>query len=167
MTNEDHGIIAWELSVEECLTMPAQMLDLFGGAASERSDLLQLENRLPVALQAYDLSNDWVPENSYVNSDALELRLDSELNNAFLSLCAVAKKRPMFIYKEPLPLALEAKTFSTLWQFLERTMSKWWGSLSSQTNNQRDYYRFVDNEKRSLWIFKDTLGHWYVHGIFA
>jgi hypothetical protein len=43
-------------------------------------------------------------------------------------------------------------------------MAKWWAAASSL---QRDYYRLTDNEQRSFWVFKDNLGQWFIHGIFA
>ena len=48
-------------------------------------------------------------------------------------------------------------------------MDKWWVSVDSEhpRPEQRDYYRLTDGDGRALWAFKDTVGKWYVHGVFA
>src|SRR5690606_32641134 len=74
-------IISWQLTITERLTQPPVALGIFGDltglpwrhvamgtlatADTEAMELLNLENRLAVPLERFDLRDDWLPEDSY------------------------------------------------------------------------------------------------------
>jgi hypothetical protein len=167
-------IIGWELIVTGRIRLPQQVFDIFGEDYSDQVDLCQLENRLSINLESFNLSHDWLPEHSY----ALAARdrkphslakgssnLPSQQPvNLLLPFQALARKRPLFLYKTPQPWDDQGRSSGRV--FLERTMEKWW-SDSSQETSQRDYYCLTDSFKRDLWVYKDNRGRWYAHGIFA
>jgi hypothetical protein len=159
-------IVAWELKVLERLIIPAFMADLFDRTAASTS-LVELENRLGVPLHAYHLKTDWQPEDAYVllRSTAHDTASQDYLH---ASLIAAAQHRPLFIFSKPVPY--NQKGQSSGWQFLERTMAKWWEPRpigDPVPSIQRDYYRMIDPDQRNFWVYKNSLGQWYMHGIFA
>lgn len=160
-------ILGWELKISASLSLPNIVLDIFGNAGEKDSDLdilLRLENELPVRLSRFAAQSDWLPEDSYLKKDlnAEEVSLtDSELDR---SLEAVAENRPLYIRHSPMPIEeFNGKTGS---KFLESTMNKWWRA-DNTTDIERDYFKHIDPEGNSFWIFRDTSGHWYQHGIFG
>jgi len=40
-------------------------------------------------------------------------------------------------------------------------------SIGKYLDELTNYYQLIDREKRSLWVFCDHGGRWFVHGIFA
>ena len=98
------------------------MKDLFGDTEDDEAALLRLENRLPVRLYHFDLRADWSPEESYAVYGH-DTAADTDATRH--SLTAMAKRRPLFLYQRKQPLARE-RPRSSLWQFTERTMNKWW-----------------------------------------
>ena len=40
----------------------------------------------------------------------------------------------------------------------------WW---RGDRGHYRDYYRMIDGEERSYWVFKDGEGRCFIHGIYA
>lgn len=170
-------IIGWEILVKEQLVLPPQVVDLFGDTDTDDAALLRLENRLPVKLYHFDLRSDWSPEESYAvyGQDTTD-----EQDPTRHSLMAIAMRRPLFLYQKHVPLERRMAQ-SSLWQFTERTMNKWWkdhgAEFSSGMNPvpanpakgdlAKDYYRYVDEKQRSLWVARGARNQWYVHGIFA
>lgn len=156
-------IVSWEVIILEKLLLTPQAFDLFGERDNEYEALLQLENRLPIKIKRYDLVCDWNPEDSYkeVSENCKDNSIYKEL---YPSLISLGIKRPLFIYREPIEIR-NKKTLVTD-NFLERTMDKWWRSTSFNSR-QRDYYCLMDNKKRCFWVFHDTNGKWYIHGIFG
>lgn len=158
-------IISWELEVKETLKVGALATLLFQEDCEDDEQLLELENKLPIALQAYHSTLNWIPEDSYHKKQSPDLA--SNFNSDILPeekhcLTLLARCRPLYIY--PQPIRFQSNGASGLWKFQERTMDKWW--LSYPGNQYRDYYRYV-SEERSLWVFQNTAGHWYIHGVFA
>lgn len=165
------AIMGWEIRIKEFIYLPPRCVDLFGDSDADESALLDLENRLPVLLHHYDLRNDWTPEESFAvyGSDSLS-RQDQTENEAFLSMHALAKRRPLFLFRDQQPLKQDGR--SSLWRFSERTMAKWWQQPKQETSQESaplfcDYYRYIDNKKRALWVCRRASESWYVHGIFA
>jgi hypothetical protein len=176
------AIASWELCITERLTLPRQSLGLFGdqntvedGVGHTNHPLLRLENKLSVPLTAFDLCSDWLPEDSFapVQKDSSTARGEGDTLTRYahgLAVSAVSKDRPLFLYREPEPL-LES-TSSTTTVFNERTMHKWWdrpqdGSSDTEKVLQRDYYRMMDRHRRSLWIYRDSQGQQFIHGIYG
>lgn len=176
------AIASWELCITERLTLPRQSLGLFGdqstvedGVSHPSHHLLRLENKLSIPLTAFNLCSDWLPEDSFTPAprDALSLENAPDTLSRYahdLAAAALCKDRPLFLYKEPELLTegaiLKAKVFS------ERTMHKWWDVSQDCSNDtkkvlQRDYYRIMDRYHRSLWIYRDSLGQHFIHGIYG
>ncbi len=150
-------IIGWKLEIKGALPTMHQMFDLFEGAtAQELSELNRLENLVAVPLVKYDLTEDWCPEASFIARSEVEPRPVEQP-----SLEALGRSRPPFIYHQPIPLP--TSPLSSLKRFLERTMDKWW---RSHANKQRDYYLMIDGEEQK-WVFQDSQGRWFKHGLFA
>jgi hypothetical protein len=176
------AIASWELCITERLTLPRQSLGLFGdqstvedGLSPIDHQLLRLENKLSIPLTAFDLRSDWLPEDSFapVQKDPSIARVDSDAISGYahsLAVSALSKNRPLFLYREP-ELLVEG-TAPKGGIFNERTMHKWWDTTQNETSDtkkvlQRDYYRIMDRQHRSLWIYRNSLGQHFVHGIFG
>ncbi len=169
----EKAIGSWDLLVTEKITLPPVMRDLFGAIMDAGDDRLQeLENRLPIPLKAYEITNNWIPEEGYCLVDSLsssstmaEQKSLGEITRA--SFHALGRQRPLFVYPKPRACPQPINQSRT-WTFRERIMDKWWrsGSASSQGSTQRDYYVMRDQEQRAVWVFKDGTGKWYVHGMY-
>lgn len=154
-------IISWGLSVTETLRMPTQIMDIFGERSADEQTLAGLENRVSVPLISYEVTSDHQPEDSYCESGSRRQEGGPYENDHFLYL---ARLRPLFIYKNPKVLTRHK---SSLWCFMERTMNKWWRDKVNESCLFRDYYQMTDDKNRLLWVFKDSVGRWFIHGIFA
>ena len=154
-------IVSWQLIVSHKISLPPRARELFPGENRQPRSLIDLENLLPVKLKQFTCCEDWVPENSYeviekINEGNPKGPLDE-------SLMILARKPPLFYFRKPQLLETAISPRDTF-QFTEKTMDKWW----SHGNHERSYYKKVCAQKmRTLWIFRDLQGKWYVHGIFA
>lgn len=161
-------IVGWSLTIDERLRLPARAVGLFGDQQqSEELALLTLENKLKVPLEAYELLADWLPEDSFQRvgiAGAAPPAREADGGQAVPTLMLLGRRRPLFLYKTP--HLYDNGGRSTAWEFCERTMSKWWGGKPESTL-QRDYYRVLDREMRSFWVFRDTRGQCFVHGLYA
>lgn len=175
-------IVSWAVSISERLVLPDQLVNLFadseslGGAANTRlsslaakeKELLEIENRLPVMLESYELRHDPLPEDSYAVFNRKE---SYEVETKVVpTLMAQAQNRPLFIYREP--IALDDARNSIPGTFTERTLDKWWRTNEDSKKRplQRDYYRMITREEKAFWVFRDNAKHsesFYIHGIFA
>ena len=171
-------IIGWDLVLTGRLTAVPRSIGLFGEREGETGDalaLLALENKLPVRLAAYALCEDWLPEDSFTSAapvggrerpGAASVLTETVRAAGRRSHAAVAHTRPLYLYRKPTPF--DSHGCSSVWRFLERTMAKWWQPHEGARGElQRDYYRLTDGEQRDFWVFKDTRGQWFVHGVFA
>ncbi len=177
------AITNWELCITERLTTPCHMTSLFDDHMSERDEeshatsmpLLQLENKLSIPLISFALCSDLIPENSFMDCAQIKnitpVKQDNITRNAHsLASSALSIHWPLFIYQQPQPI--DRKLIPNKVHFKERTMQKWWDSSLSKSAStsgkslQRDYYRIKDTEKRCLWIYRDSLGQYFVHGIY-
>lgn len=169
----EKAIGSWELLVTEKIILPPVMRDLFGSIMDSGEDRLQeLENRLPVPLNAYEVTSNWIPEDGYClripghsGDPTTELKQSEDVSHP--SLQALGLRRPLFVYPKPRACP-QPVNHSRGWSFCERIMDKWWrsGSASIQGSMQRDYYMMRDEDERSVWVFKDGSGKWYVHGMY-
>lgn len=176
------AIASWELCITERLTLPRQSLSLFGdqstvedGLSHIDHQLLRLENKLSIPLTAFNLCSDWLPEDSFAPAakDPAIVRIECDTISRYahsLAVSALSKNRPLFLYREPELLAEGRTPRGGI--FNERTMHKWWdipkeGSSDTQKVLQRDYYRMMDRQRRCLWIYRNSLGQHYVHGIYG
>jgi hypothetical protein len=155
-------VVGWTLQVEELLKASPIMASLFGDLESfdAGSSLTRIENQFRVAVQRYSLSLDWLPEDSF-SGVASEI-LDS---SQVLPWVFMAKRRPLYIFKEPILLdSSEAQLKNMI--FTERITEKWWISDDSRLR-ERDYYAIEDFQDRWRWAFKDERGRWLIHGVFG
>lgn len=169
----DTSILGWTLVITERLRLPPRSLGLFeptvfwvdGGKTGGRPDaqgadelaLLQLENKLKVPLESFALRSDWLPEDSYARGAPVSS------DDVGRPLQMLAAERPLYLYRRPIPF--DPKGRSCAWRFVERTMGKWWSDQGRHL--QRDYYRLTDGEHKDHWVFKDTQGQAYMHGVYA
>jgi hypothetical protein len=180
-------ICGWELIIKERLTIPPQSTGLFGEMITADWNgkdgaidfaFMRMENRLTISLDSYDLLADWTPEDSFVNAGTANSRQDVVIMNTGenaacrRSMLAIAKKRPLYMFREP--KIFDNQGASSLREFCERTMGKWWssartlvGASKSSSSMQRDYYKITDKDQRRLWVFRDISGHWFLHGIYG
>ncbi len=159
-------LVAWQLEATERLTPSAANRSLFGEADERDEALVELENKLRVPLLSYAPRQDWVPEDSQVFAVGKQAQDAAPSPEAEASLDALAATRPLFLYGKP--QAFDPKREAYELRFLERTMSKWWHQGGAgKTEPSRDYYRATDAQQRSYWVFRDTAGKWFLHGVFA
>ncbi len=161
------SVLHWEIELSSCLVVPNIILDIFGEAMEKDSDLdvlLRLENELPVRLMRFTPQSDWLPEDSYLEEETDTGDLGYPNSEIKRSLVAAAEDRPLYIRNSPL-LVEKTGGYSTS-KFLESTMNKWWKN-QAVTGMERDYFKYIDPDGNAVWIFKDSSGHWYQHGIFG
>lgn len=168
-------VCGWELVIKERLTIPPQSASLFGEFAtvdwnSERGTedfaMMRLENCLPISLSSYGIFADWTPEGSFIERRFLRSAQDDNYQERSRgSLLAVAKARPLYMYRQP--EIFDHNGQSSQRDFRERTMDKWWSQERADATFQRDYYRLIDREQNRLWVFRDDKGHWFKHGIYG
>ncbi|MCP4754825.1 MAG: hypothetical protein GY866_28450, partial [Proteobacteria bacterium] len=160
-------IVGWEIVLSATLVIPDILYDIFGEIAEKESDievLLRLENELPVRLNRFTPQKEWLPEDSYSEKGfgpGEEEMVSSEIER---SLDAVAEDRPLYIRNQPLPLQ-DLKPPTTE-RFLESTMDKWWKE-KDPGHIERNYFKHIDSRGNATWVFQDSNGRWYQHGIFG
>ena len=161
------AVLGWQLTISGSLRLPDIVLDIFGQSQERDGDLevlLRLENELPVDLHRFSAQGDWFPEDSFLPEyfEANEVKpVESPLRR---SLNALATERPLFIRNDPLPLS--QSTLVANQHFLESTMVKWW-RRESVGAKERHYFKHIDPEGNALWVFQDSVGQWYQHGVFG
>lgn len=157
-------IVAWQLKILQTLTISSVNPLLFNEDGEEQERLLDLENRLPISLQAFHSRVHWLPEDSYQSSSIAEQNLVDATYTPAEQACLLqlARHRPLYIC--PHPRRFKPTGESGLWKFQERTMDKWW--TYDPANQHRDYYRYISGD-RCLWVFQNSSAQWYVHGVFA
>lgn len=150
-------MISWELRILHTLRpLPAQQ-SLFADERGDWEELMTLENQLKQPLEAYQVREDWLPEDSFMplsQEKAEESEYGSPLQH-------MGHHRPLFILQEPQPWTAYGQ--SLLWKFRERTMDKWW---RKQGNSSRDYYQ-VTSQEQAFWVFRDAKGQCFLHGIYG
>ncbi|MBT3585038.1 MAG: hypothetical protein HN509_09030 [Halobacteriovoraceae bacterium] len=156
------AVSSWKLKIRELMELPALNTDLFGTLSQKLSRQMEMQNKLPRELQSYQLEPTFSPEHSYALSSLPKKR---DFNLAQWTVSAL--KRPLFIYSKV--VGLEP---SRHWQksFLERVGESWWtGDLEGSENQafDRDYYIVEMESGAFYWLFRNSLGRWYRHGIFS
>ena len=160
-------VLAWELRITDSLYLPDVVLDIFGEGQEKGQELdvlLRLENELPVHLSRFSPRGDWFPEDSFTPEHFEAEEIVSETPEIRRSLEALAEERPLFIRNKPLPIGQLGKKVAV--RFLESTMGKWWKAENS-AEKERNYFKHIDPEGNAFWVFRNTAGQWYQHGIFG
>ena len=160
-------IISWEIRLSASLIIPDIFYNIFGEISEQGSDidiLLRLENELPVNLNRFAPQKDWLPEDSYTRGPPAQDDEEIPTSEIDRSLEAVAEDRPLYIRRQPLPLERSPENGED--RFLESTMNKWWRETET-AKLERNYFKHVDADGNATWIFQDSYGEWYQHGIFG
>ncbi len=155
----ENSIIAWKLILKEKAPARFRQHSLFEESRDELSYLRHLENMIKRPLEAYQLEEDWLAEDSFCEQDPI-FQATGERED-YLPL---NQKRPLFLYHEAKPLAPELLSRARFGSFQERTMDKWW--KNSAENLSRDYYQLF-HQDLILWVFRDQSGTWRSHGIYG
>ena len=79
------------------------------------------------------------------------------------SLNAVAEERPLYVRLQPKRMEKDEKGAS---RFLENTMDKWWLN-PEHSDLERCYFKHITTNGESHWIFRNSKGEWWSHGIFG
>ncbi len=154
-------IVSWELRITQKLQPPPRQLTLFNeGENSAWEELLSLENQLPAPLESYALRDDWVPEDSFVQSGQEKIQPPMLDNSG--SLRSLGRSRPLYMQKKAYPLSRPGQ--SLLWKFRERTMEKWW--IRPGQNAVRDYYEVLCDQQL-LWVAREAAGQFVVLGVYG
>ena len=153
-------ITSWTITITSSMVSSAKFTDIFDTDHKDITNLQNLENQLPIPLISYYISEDWLPEKTISSKPIQGIVEDTPHKNILIN---ASRNRPLFILKNFQDMG--ASVTSALWRFQERVMDKWW--QQNQKNLQRDYYIMVDEQHRHLWVFKDSSGKWFIHGIFA
>ncbi len=160
------SIVAWKLSIKEWLFTPPQAIEMFNDHLYEEEALSQLENRLPSQLHRYQIKDDWSVETSFSAYDSSK---NIELEHA-RALNSLASSRPLFLYRDLKPLSITEDQCKSL-RFGERTMNHWWQEPESADLDNKsftnDYYQYLDDDKRLLWVCRGKSDQWRAHGLFA
>lgn len=160
---QETAIIGWQLKITQTLEISNIGHQLFDDS-NDLDALIALENRLQVPLYSYQHYDSWVPEESFVikNTREYSAEINPSTEGQYSFKQASTKHHPLYIY--PYPQKFQSDTKSGVWRFVERVMDSWWKQPSP--NTFRDYYQYINLEK-NLWLYQDSSGQWYTHGIFA
>lgn len=156
--SESPWIVSWRLRVLESLRPLPRDRQLFGESSASWNELLKLENQLDRPLEAYQIVEDWLPEDAFTS-----LYTPAVFEREHLpALEHLGRQRPLFLLQKPQPWNPRGQN---IWNFKERTMDKWW---RKQSSGVRDYYQVLNREQEQiLWVFRDSAGQCFVHGIYA
>ena len=150
-------ISSWSLTASNIIMSSSYLEGLFDSQQSSIRELLEIENQLPMGLDSYQVIDHWLPEEDFKPTSG-----SPKVGPSMMHPGQDPDARPLFTYKNPRPLPHPSG--GGAWKFTERTMDKWW--VSKSKNLRRDYYHYV-NEDGKHWVFRDTKGRWFLHGIFA
>ena len=154
-------VSSWSIKVIDAMTSTYQANHIFDEDYKDQETLQSIDNQLQYPLNSYYMGENWTPEDCLYLEPPHEALTNTNHKNSML---LANRNRPLFIMKDIEPLEQSPAT-SSLWQFQERIMSKWWQSAASF--GQRDYYILVNHKKQHLWVFKDQNNKWFLHGIFG
>lgn len=156
--HDELRIISWTLEVKEKIRPRMRQATLFHESRDDWHALMNLENMLLKPLEAYQLKEDWVPEDSFTISSGAQ----SPSRSSLRSLLQLGRTRPLFLYQTPQRILPQSSQTKTLWNFHERTMEKWW----RRRGLTRNYYQFT-RDAEMLWVFRDTYGEYFAQGVYA
>jgi hypothetical protein len=160
---EEIPFVGWKVEINECLYISPQTMELI---STENSGLnyegvLDLQNKIPLPIESYVVLPDFVPDLSFRSEElgGNTFKYDFSLNQWI----EASFNRPFFYYRNPLPITspLELKL-----KFLERTSNDWWTS-ENLMDMTKDYFLVEDREGRFIWVFRNSSGVWYKHGIYS
>ncbi len=159
---ETMPLIAWQIVIGEYFDLPPLIWDLFAQQSNEliQDDIFNLQNKLPVNIECYDVELSFIPENSFVESSQSDNQ-DSDFDRALWR--SQSLQRPLFSYSSAQPVELPDNSRFT---FLERCTNLWWQADDTGATN-RDYYVMEDIRGRASWIYRDYDGQWFKQGEYS
>jgi hypothetical protein len=151
------ALIGWEVIVTHTLhDIPVEWNFLSDRSeAGDAQQILEMANKLPLALERYQSAPSFYPECS-----GTSLSCDHKNEDSFFWLQG-AKKQPLFIFSPAIAFTPEKFHRKT---FLERSSSLWWQGEVDE--GERNYYIFEEN-KKLYWVYQDSNGEWFKHGLFS
>ena len=159
---ETMPLTAWQIEIGEYFDLPPLIWDLFAQQVNElvQDDIFNLQNKLPVNIECYEVEHSFIPENSFVESSQHDDKADDFDSVLWRSQ---SLQRPLFSYPSAQPVELADNSRFT---FLERCANLWWQADDTQATN-RDYYVMEDNRGRASWIYRDFEGRWFKQGEYC
>ncbi|MCB0379215.1 MAG: hypothetical protein KDD33_12050 [Bdellovibrionales bacterium] len=150
----DHSpIIEWDLELTGFLHHPESMTAFWSSSQKETElSILDLENRLPVRLERYQIEADFLVHKSF--KDFLKDKSGPPLTTWQLA----GRHRPLFIHKKP--MAMLDEPFQK--QLCEKVISPWW---QSPHDYQHSYYKDFHN-KQLRWVFQNSFGEWFEQAFY-
>jgi len=167
---ENMPFLSWTLEVRERLFMTPAVQELFPEHFETQvvNEILELQNKLPSLIESYQISPDFSSDQLFelANVNANKSRYDFSLRQ-----WQVVLKRPLFYYKKPIPLLhaeLVSENVSAKCKqvFLERTSNNWWEGEELLDLN-KDYFIRSEANGPAVWIYKNSRGEWFKHGIYS
>jgi hypothetical protein len=160
---ENMPFLCWRVLVCERVLLAPALWDLFS-AESEQIDyrqIMNLQNKLPVAFECFQLKASFYPERSF-----RRVSVGAQIEEAFdhhAWACASAGK-PLFYFENPQPIDNPLSSHGRVRKiFLERNSSQWWLSQSA-LQSIRDYFILKDANGRRSWAYRNQDGEWFKQG---
>jgi len=163
---EDMPFLGWRVEVGERVLLAPALWDLFA-AESEQIDyqqILNLQNKLPIAFECFQLNASYYPEQSFqrVSIGAAQ----HEAFDHYPWACSSTGK-PLFYFEKPQPIDNPLSSRGRVQKiFLERNSSEWWLSQSA-LQSIRDYFILKDADGRRSWAYRNQDGDWFKQGEYC
>ena len=158
---ESMPFIAWQVEVCERIYLAPVIWDLFENDNDLKlPELYDLQNKLPVSIEAYSCEANFYPEQSF---EAISPGAINEPGFDDYQWSSSSIDRPLFYYSSA--REIETPVIKPR-QFLERCASRWW--LVEDIENQiKDYYVIKDGRGRASWVYRDYRGRWFKQGEYS
>ena len=159
---QEMPFISWQIEIKQRLHIPQIILDLFENEkeGANYKGILDLQNCLPQAIEYYVISPDFMPEQLFFRES---IGYQGECDFSLKQWVNVLLRRPLFYYRQPRLIKDKQQTSC---QFLERTAYNWWRSENIR-DLVRDYFLLKNQQGQYFWVFKNSAGEWYRHGIYS
>jgi len=120
----------------------------------------ELQNKLPLNLESYCLTPDFLPDCSFKTK---AIGKSQHYDFPIHQWSEAAFDRPFFYYKkaQTLPSPLKQRR-----KFLERTSHDWLES-KSLSDSAKDYYIWEEANGELIWAYRDNAGKWFKHGLYS
>lgn len=160
---EEIPFVSWKVEINERLYISPKTMELISTENSRLNyeGVLDLQNKIPLPIESYVVVPDFTadlsfrPEELGGNTVKYDFSLSQWIEASF--------NRPFFYYRTPLPITSPQKSKP---KFLERTSNDWWAD-ENLMDITKDYFLVEDREGRFIWVFRNSSGVWYKHGIYS
>ena len=153
--------LCWRIEVCERVLLAPQLWELFAHESGQvdYQQIMNLQNKLPVAFECFQASASFYPEQSFARV-AIGAAPDETLDHYAWSCSAMNK--PLFYFYSPEPIEKPSLVEKI---FLQRESGQWWLSAST-LQSIRDYFILKDRDGRLSWVFRNQQGAWFKQGEF-